>query len=124
MATSLLLDLLLHTMWCSIGIASLSLSHFFRLALCPSLHSVFLWFSITFYVFPLAFLYFSLMRTKLFTFPITLRTLNHISGLLLRLQATFGYQVENFPFVYFIFCVLFLFFVFLFLLLGFVLNEF
>lgn len=62
------------------------------------------------------------MRTKLFTFPITLRTLNHISGLLLRLQATFGYQVENFPFVYFIFCVLF--FVFLFLLLGFVLNEF
>lgn len=51
------------------------------------------------------------MRTKLFTFPITLRTLNHISGLLLRLQATFGYQVENFPFVYFIFCVLFLFFV-------------
>lgn len=53
-------------------------------------------------------LYFLLIRTKLFTFPITLRTLNHISGLLLRFAGHFWLSNWEFSFCFSVFCFYFI----------------
>lgn len=116
MATSLLLDLLLHTMWCSIGIASLSLSllWFRSLSLSPLCLS-------------LAFDYVLRVSTCFFLFFTNENEIVYVSDYIAHFESHFWvvasvaghFWLSSFLFFFVFFC-----FIFLFLLLGFVLNEF